>query len=198
MMKTGILVLSVLVMLASGVKAQPMTKDNRSFKGMNMMRPDSDFRGAMRANFERQRRMNQQGLMHALGLNDEQVKAIKEIHLRMYKEVKPLQNLLNEAEAHQKTLLSADDPKLNAINDNIDKIGKLKTDIQKIRIKYLLEMKSKLTDEQRMKMDMMKMNHGNFNGHRNGSNLGGMNGHNRQGFNGPGGNNFGPGLNFKD
>ncbi len=195
-MKTGILVLAVLVMLASGVKAQPITKDNRSFKGMNMMRSDSDFRGVMRANFQRQRGMNQQGFVRALGLNDEQVKAFKEIHMIMYKEVKPLQNQLNETEAHQKTLLSADDPNLNAINDNIDKIGKFKTDIQKIRTKYLLEMKSKLTDEQRMKMDMMKMNHGNFNDPRMGMNFGGMHGQIRQEFNRPEGMNFGPGLNF--
>lgn len=163
-MKTGILVLAVLVTLGAGLKAQPKTKDVRSFRGMTEMRRDSDFRGAMRANFERQRGMNQQGLARALGLNEEQVKAFKEIHMIMYKEVKSLQNLLNEAEAHQKTLLSADDPNMNAVNDNIDKIGKFRTDIQKVRIKYLLEMKSKLTDEQRMKMDMMK-HHRKFMGH---------------------------------
>lgn len=192
MMKTGILVLAVLVTLGAGLKAQPKTKDVRSFRGMTEMRPDSDFRRIMGATFD-QRRMNQQGLVRALDLNDEQVKAIKGIQLAMHKEVKPLQNQLNEAEAHLKTLLSVDDPNMNAINDNVDKVGKLRTDIQKVRIKYLLEMKSKLTDEQRMKMDMMK-SHRKFMGHgMNG--FSGMNSQNRQGFSGQGGTNFGPGLN---
>jgi hypothetical protein len=70
------------------------------------------------------------------------------------------------------------------------------TFFQKVRIKYLLEMRSKLTDEQRMKMDMMKLNHGSFKDHRMGGNFGGMNGEMRQRFNGPGGMNFGPGLGF--
>lgn len=196
MMKTGILIFAVLVTLGMGLNAQPKTGDVRPLKGMNEMRPDSDFKGIMRANFERFRQMNQHGMVRALDLNDEQVKAMKEIHINMYKEVKPLQNLLNEAEAHQKTLLSADDPNLNAVNDNLDKIGKLKTDIQKVRIKYLLEMKSKLTDEQRMKMDMMKMNHGSFNGPRMGKHFGGMHGESSQGFNRPEGMNFGSGFNF--
>lgn len=195
-MKTGILVLAAFMMLASGVKAQPVTREIRTFKGMNVMHPDSNFRGRMGTGFQRHGEMNQQGMFRALNLTDEQVKAFKEIHMSLYKEVKPIQNQLNEAEAHQKTLLSADEPNLNAINDNIEKIGKLKTEIQKVRIKYLLEMRSKLTDEQRMKMDMMKLNHGSFKDHRMGGNFGGMNGEMRQRFNGPGGMNFGPGLGF--
>jgi Spy/CpxP family protein refolding chaperone len=106
--------------------------------------------------------MNQEGLVRALDLNEDQIKAIKDIQLNMHKEIKPLQNQVGEAIAHQKTLLSADNPNLNAINDNIEKIGQLKIDMAKIRTKYLLQMRSKLTDEQRMKLDLMREHHGKF------------------------------------
>jgi len=163
-MKTGILVLAVLITMGVSLKAQPVPGNIRTFKGMNSIRSDSDFKGLMRTTIERQRRMNQQGLLRALDLSEEQIKAIKEIQLTMHKEVKPLLNQLNEAEAHQKTLVSADEPNIKSINDNLEKVGELKTDIQKVRIKYLLEMKSKLTDEQRMKLDMMR-HHRRFMGH---------------------------------
>jgi Spy/CpxP family protein refolding chaperone len=189
-MKTKILFLAVLVMLAVWGKAQPRSMDIRSFKGMNMMQPDSNFRGLMRSTFEKQRRMNQEGIVRLLDLNDDQVKAIKEMQLLMHKEVKPVQNKLNEALAHQKTLLSEEDPDMKAINENIEKTGDLRTQIQKIRIKYLLEMRSKLTDEQRMKLEMMKEHHFlkgprmdfNFGGNAGQMNRFGMGPHSMQNF----------------
>jgi|GEM_PF-843804 len=197
-MKTRILFLAALIVLATGVKAQPATRDFRPHKGMNVMRQDSAFKGRMWANPERQHRMNQPGFVQALNLSDDQIKAIKYLRLQMHKEVKPLQNKLMEAVVHQKTLLSADEPNMKAINENIEKIGAIRIDIQKTRTKYLLDMRSKLNDEQRMKLDMMKSHHGNFNGPRKGMNSKGMNnGQMRQGFDRMGmGMDFGPGFDF--
>jgi Spy/CpxP family protein refolding chaperone len=164
-MKTKILMLAAMLVMVLGVSAQQV-RDVRMFRGMNLMRPDSDklsdIRGFARMNMERQRRMNQEGLVRALDLNDDQIKAIKDIQLSMHKEIKPLQNQLGEAMAHQKTLLSSDNPNLNAINDNIEKIGQIKIDMAKTRTKYLLQMRSRLTDEQRMKLDLMREHHRKF------------------------------------
>lgn len=97
-----------------------------------------------------------QQMAKLLNLSDEQKDAIKKIMMGMPKEVKPLRNELGEAAAHQKTLMSADQPNMDAINKNIDKIGALKIKIAKIRTKALLEMRAQLTDEQRMKAEAMK------------------------------------------
>ena len=91
-----------------------------------------------------------------LNLTDEQKAAIKKIVMSMPKEIMPLRNEIGEAAAHQKTLMSADQPNMDAINKNMDKIGALKTKLAKIRTKALLEMRAQLTDEQRFKADVMK------------------------------------------
>ena len=165
--------LAALLLMAVGLNAQP-GRNIRMFRSMNIMRPDSNFRPDVG-----RRGMDKPGIGRALGLNEDQVKAFKDIHLKMHQEIKPLQNQLGEAEAHQKTLLSADSPNLNAINDNIEKIGEIKIDMAKIRTKYMLETRSKLTDEQRMKLEMMRA-HRKFNG------PGMQNGHRGPGFGGPG------------
>jgi len=79
----------------------------------------------------------------------------------MFKLIQPIQNELQEAEARQKTLTTAEKPDMGAINKNIEKIGQLKTDIAKIQAKQWIEMRAQLSDEQRMKFDMHhgKMKH---------------------------------------
>lgn len=141
-MKTKILSLALLMVMCLTVSAQPQM--NRGM--MNFRGPQNNL----------QMNQNRQDLAKALNLTDEQKAAFKKEMLAMHKEILPLRNEIGEAEAHQKTLLSADKPDLSAIDKNIDKIGALRVEIAKIAMKHRLEMRSLLTDEQRMKFDAWK------------------------------------------
>ena len=44
---------------------------------------------------------------------------------------------------------------MDAINKNIDKIGALRIQMAKIHVRNLMEMRSQLTDEQRIKFDLI-------------------------------------------
>jgi Spy/CpxP family protein refolding chaperone len=91
-----------------------------------------------------------------LNLTADQKESFKKGMMAIHKQMQPLRNELGEAEAHQKTLATAEKPDLNAINKNIEKIGGIKVEMAKILAKQRLEMRAQLTDEQRMKFDMMR------------------------------------------
>ena len=84
---------------------------------------------------------------------EEQKEAMKAIRLKSAKEVKAYRDELRELEAHHQTLTTADIADLNAINSSIEKIGKVKMELAKIRAKDHQEVRSLLTEEQRMKFD---------------------------------------------
>lgn len=141
-MRTRIFILAVLMGFSSVLMAQPERKnDSKKDAGV-------EWKGRMHD--------GQNGPMKALNLSDAQKDAFKQSMIAMQKEIKPLRNELGEALAHQKTLVSADSPDMNAIDKNLDKIGDLKTDMAKIRVKYQLEMRAQLTPEQQIKFDMLK------------------------------------------
>jgi Spy/CpxP family protein refolding chaperone len=143
-MKAKILSLALFIVMGLTVSAQPqMNREVRIFRG-----PQNN----MRMN------QNRQDLAKALNLTDEQKAAFQKMRLAMHKEILPIRNEIGEAEAHQKTLLGVDKPDLSAIDKNIDKIGALRIEIAKIAMKHRLEMRSLLTDEQKMKFD--NFNHG--------------------------------------
>jgi Spy/CpxP family protein refolding chaperone len=141
-MKTSILSLAVVMIMGLSLSAQPVI--NKNVRVIRGVQP------GMQVN------ANHQGLAKALNLTDEQKASFKKIMLAMHKEILPIRNEIGEAQAHQKTLLSADRPDLAAINKNIDRIGALKIEIAKAAVKHRLEMRSLLTDEQRMKFDSWK------------------------------------------
>jgi len=91
-----------------------------------------------------------------MNLTDAQKDAFKEGRLAMQKQLQPLRNELGEAKAHQKTLVTAEKPDVSAINKNIEKIGELRVEMAKIQVKHHLDMRTQLTDEQKLKFDMMK------------------------------------------
>ncbi|MEI6679033.1 MAG: periplasmic heavy metal sensor [Mariniphaga sp.] len=95
-----------------------------------------------------------EGPVKGLNLSDAQKATFKESMMAMQKQLQPVKNELGEAEAHQKTLMTADQPDLIAINKNIDKIGAMRIEMAKIKTKYHLEMRSQLNDEQRLKFDL--------------------------------------------
>ncbi len=92
--------------------------------------------------------------MKGLNLTDPQKEAFKQSMMAMQKQLQPLRNELGEAVAHQKTLVTAENPNLVAVNKNIDKIGALRIEMAKIKIKNHLDMRAQLTDEQRLKFDL--------------------------------------------
>ncbi|MGQ8337310.1 Spy/CpxP family protein refolding chaperone [Sunxiuqinia sp. A32] len=86
-------------------------------------------------------------------LTEEQKESFKKIRLQSMKDAKPIHDELRELEAHHQTLITAEQPNLAKIYASIEKIGKLKTELAKIRVKSKVEMESQLTDEQKLKMN---------------------------------------------
>ena len=141
-MKTKILTIAVLLGLTTVAMAQP--KENG--QGRASQAPKHEMRMEHRNG----------GPLAALELTDAQKEAFKQSRLAMQKQLQPIQNELGEAEAHQKTLMSAEKPDLAAINKNIEKIGSLKVEMAKIKTKNRLDMRAQLTEEQRLKFDAAK------------------------------------------
>lgn len=137
-MKTRGLMLVVLMGLTTVLFAQPNGKgEGKPRKGGNQeMRGD-----------------HQRGPGNGLDLTDAQKEAFQKSRVEIEKQLQPLRNQLGEARAHQKTLTTAEKPEMDAINKNIEKMGALQTEIEKIQTKHRLEMRAQLTEEQRLKMD---------------------------------------------
>jgi len=93
-------------------------------------------------------------------LTEEQKESFKTIRMTCMKESQPLKDQLNELKLHEKTLMNADKPDINAINANIDKISSLQNKIAKIFAKSKIEMSEQLTSEQKMKMKNMGKRNG--------------------------------------
>lgn len=87
---------------------------------------------------------------------DEQQEKIEELKLETAQKIKPLRNELNELQARQRTLSTADDADLDAIYENIDKISEARSEMQKIMAKQHQDIRSMLTEEQLLKYDAMK------------------------------------------
>lgn len=138
-MKTRILIVLMMAALfvSSVTMAQNPEQKNRRIDQNDMMK-----RQEMRQDFGRD-----------LALTDEQKEAMKKIRLETAKEVKPLKNELRELQAHQQTLATADNADMKAIYKNIDKMAEVKTKMEKIRAKQRQDIRSLLTEEQRLKMD---------------------------------------------
>lgn len=140
-MKTRILIIVMLLGLTTAVMAQP--KENGADKSVRGQKHE------MRMDDER-------GPANGLNLTDAQKEAFKQSRLALQKALQPLRNELGEAEAHQKTLTTAERPDMAAINKNIEKIGALRVEMAKLQTKFHLEMRAQLTEEQRLKFDAFK------------------------------------------
>jgi len=140
-MRTKILSIIVLMGLSIAVFAQKTENG-----------PKNSMRGQDHKMIQGDRRGPAQGL----NLTDAQKDAFKQIMTAMQKQIQPLRNQLGEAEAHQKSLVTVEKPDLSAVNKNIEKIGELRIEMAKIKAKSHLDMRSQLTDEQRLKFDLQK------------------------------------------
>jgi Spy/CpxP family protein refolding chaperone len=140
-MKTKIFMVVVLMSLSTLLIAQTAETGAKKFRGMQ--RPGMQ--------------MNQMHKgMQGLNLTDAQKEAFKANMLATQKQLQPLRNALGEAEAHQKTLVTAEKPDFGAVNKNIEKIGEIRIEMAKIQTKNRLEMRAQLTDEQKLKFDLFK------------------------------------------
>ncbi len=86
----------------------------------------------------------------------EQREKMKELRLETAKQVKPLKNELNELKARQRTLSTADNADLKAINKNIDKMSEIKAKMAKIMAAQHQQVRSMLSEEQLLKFDAMQ------------------------------------------
>ena len=148
-MKAKIFMVVMLMSLSAMVMAQ--TGDLVHQKQMM-----NDKMAGMRQKMENMRGMRGPG--NGLNLTDAQKDAFKQSTFAVQKLLQPLHNELGEAQAHQKTLLSAEKPDFNAINKNIEKIGSIRVEMAKIQTKHRLDMRAQLTDEQRLKFDLFRHN----------------------------------------
>lgn len=140
-MRTKVLMIVMLMGLSAILVAQPAEKGTKKFRVM-----DENEMGMK----------DQKGAAKGLNLTDAQKEAFKQSTIAIQKQLQPLRNELREAEAHQKTLVTAEKPDLGAVNKNIEKIGGLRIEMAKIQTKHRLEMRAQLTDEQRLKFDLLK------------------------------------------
>ena len=141
-MKTKALMFTVLMSLSAVLVAQPVEQGGKK-----------SFRGSDQVLLKER---GQRGPAGGLNLTDTQKESFKQSMLAIQKQLQPIRNELGEAEARQKSLTNVDKPDMAAINKNIEKIGALKVEMAKIQVKHHLEMRTQLTEEQRLKFDLFK------------------------------------------
>ena len=104
----------------------------------------------------------QQGMKWGKGipdLTDEQKTQLEKLQVEHLKSMQPLKNELAEKQAQLHTLTTAADVSMSRINSLIEEIGKLKTEIMKVREKHHQDVRKMLNEKQRLFFD-------NQSGHR--------------------------------
>jgi Spy/CpxP family protein refolding chaperone len=97
--------------------------------------------------------MKHEGKHGIPNLTDEQSKKVEALHLSLKKEMLPLENQMGELKAKQQTLTTAEKADMKAINANIDAITALQNQMMKKRAENRQQIRSILTDEQRIEFD---------------------------------------------
>jgi Spy/CpxP family protein refolding chaperone len=92
------------------------------------------------------------GLRNIPGLTTDQLSKIDKLQLEHRKAVLPVRTKLEAAQLELKSLIleSAD---LKKIDDQINEIGKVKTEMMKLRVRHQLDIRNLLTDEQKVYFD---------------------------------------------
>lgn len=155
-MKTKALIFSVLVISCTLAFAQPEFRNERMQRNREMMH---------KGNIQNRK----MAVAQLLNLSDAQKEEFKKAMIDLHKQLLPIKNELGELKAKQRSLITAEKPDMSAINKNIEKMGQVQTEIAKIKTKHHLAMRAQLTDEQKLKSDMMrqKANFGKGNRNRN-------------------------------
>lgn len=110
---------------------------------------------------QRPERVNQQRIqsrMHAkIALTDDQKEQLSNLRTARSQEVRDLTNQLNEHKAHLKTLLDKAEVSPREVEKTVESIGKIQTDLMKIRVGQQIEMKKILSPEQMRMMNHQRM-----------------------------------------
>jgi len=147
-LKTGILSLTILLAIfaSSNIYAQRMQRMNANQKGNRMMLHQN---------------MDQKGMgMAGLNLSEEQLQKIGELRTKNLKEMLPITNEMQEKRAHLKTLTTAERVNQKEIDKVIDEIAMLTAKQMKAKIAHQQEMRSLLTEEQRVIFDSKSFGQG--------------------------------------
>jgi len=98
--------------------------------------------------------------LRQLDLTDEQQKKMADIRDRQQRTAIRARADLSIAELDLRKLMRADAPDRRAIESQIEKIGSMRTSMQKSRIGMMFDMRTVLTQEQRDQLKQMRMNGG--------------------------------------
>lgn len=99
------------------------------------------------------KKMKKNFLAHLPDITEEQKKQMKEIKTSFMKDALPIKNELKEKKARLETLATEEKPSKNKLDDTIEDIGKLKTKLMKLEMNKRQEIRSILTDDQRIIFD---------------------------------------------
>jgi len=86
-------------------------------------------------------------------LTEEQQEKIKALRVKHMEALKPLRNELGEKKARLRTLTTSDKVNMSEINKVIEDIGRMKTEMMKLKEQHRQEVRRLLTDEQRVMFD---------------------------------------------
>lgn len=96
-------------------------------------------------------------------LTEDQQKKIKDLRTDQIKQMTQFRNKLAEKRAALRTLQTQKNPDMDAINNTIEEMGQISTEMQKTRAEHHQEIREILTEEQRAYFDArMKGSRGNF------------------------------------
>jgi len=98
-------------------------------------------------------RKGKERMTERLNLTDEQKESMDKIHTETLKEMLPLKNSIAEKKAQLHTLQTAEKADMNNINALIDDIAAIKTTMAKKRAATHQQIRSLLSDEQRVLFD---------------------------------------------
>ncbi len=106
--------------------------------------------------------MKGQGICKFLpDVTPEQEAQIKTLKTQYLKGTQALRNDLNEKEAHYKTLMTAEKPEMNVINNLIDEIASIQGKLMRERAAHQQEVRKILTEDQRVIFDQhISLDHG--------------------------------------
>jgi Spy/CpxP family protein refolding chaperone len=105
-------------------------------------------------------RMNQKCEQMIPDLTEEQENKISELRTSHMKNMLEDRNLLNENRAKLRTLQTQDNPDMDAIHSLIEEMGKIRTEMQKERASHHQEIRSMLSEEQKLYFDKHLMRQG--------------------------------------
>ena len=139
-LKAKLLVLSLILALV--VSAQPLQKGQKNYQGDR------------KAQKEFKKEPFEGHLKGLLNLTEEQQSALKKLQVTHQKEMLPLRNELGEKKAKMRTLQTAENADLKAINALIDEMSVIKTKMAKAKAAKHQAIRKFLTEEQRLQFDL--------------------------------------------